>query len=290
MLQEVQLESLRGIIVDIIFQNEENAFKICELETDHNIVICKGVLPFLQIGEYVRFDGNWVTHEVYGEQFNVASFEKEIPKDPEDMEVFLASGLFYGVGNATAAAIVRAFGADTYDVLLNNPEKLADVRGISHNKAMKIALSFKEHFKLSDIVSFFNKFGAGTKLALKAYQKYGDVAVSVIENNPYILIDDIPEVGFKTADKIGRTMGLAFDYSSRIFAGVIHCLKQALQYGHVFVPIHILIDEAAELLQIDKEKIFASIDEMDILSKIVLAEDAMENKIVYLPYMFYYEK
>lgn len=284
------MESLRGIIVDIIFQNEENAFKICELETDHNIVICKGVLPFLQIGEYVRFDGNWVTHEVYGEQFNVASFEKEIPKDPEDMEVFLASGLFYGVGNATAAAIVRAFGADTYDVLLNNPEKLADVRGISHNKAMKIALSFKEHFKLSDIVSFFNKFGAGTKLALKAYQKYGDVAVSVIENNPYILIDDIPEVGFKTADKIGRTMGLAFDYSSRIFAGVIHCLKQALQYGHVFVPIHILIDEAAELLQIDKEKIFASIDEMDILSKIVLAEDAMENKIVYLPYMFYYEK
>ena len=284
------MEFLRGIIVDIIFQNEESGFKICELETDNDIVICKGVLPFLQIGEYVKVDGNWVTHEIYGEQFNVLSFEKEIPKNPGDIEVFLASGLFNGVGNATAAAIVSAFGTDTYDILLNNPEKLAEVRGISHNKAMKIALSFKEHFKMSDIVSFFNKYGASTKLALKAYQKYGEIAVSVIENNPYILIDDIPEVGFKTADKIGRSMGLSYDFTSRIFAGILHCLKQALQYGHVYVPIQILADEASELLQIDKEKIISSIDEMDILSKIIIIDDESKNKVVYLPYMFYCER
>ena len=204
--------------------------------------------------------------------------------------MFLASGLFNGVGNATAAAIVAAFGSDTYDIILNNPEKLAEVRGISHNKAMKIALSFKEHFKMSDIVSFFNKYGAGTKLALKAYQKYGDVAVSVIENNPYILIDDIPEVGFKTADKIGRTMGLSYDFSSRIYAGIIHCLKQALQYGHVYLPLQILVDEASLLLQIDESKILSSIDEMDILSKIILIKDESNSTIVYLPYMFYYER
>ena len=200
------MESLRGVIVDIIFQNEESGFKICELETEDDVVVCKGVLPFLQIGEHISALGSWVHHEIYGEQFSVYSFEKEIPKDPVDIEIFLASGLISGVGNATASSIVEKFGEDTYNVILNEPEKLAEVKGISHNKAMKIADAFKEHFQMSDIVSFFNKYGAGTKLAIKAYQKYGGNAVSVIEKNPYILIDDIPEVGFKTADKIGKTI------------------------------------------------------------------------------------
>lgn len=284
------MESLRGVIVDIIFQNEESGFKICELETEDDIVVCKGTLPFLQIGEHISALGNWVHHEIYGEQFSVYSFEKEIPKDPDDIETFLASGLISGVGNATASAIVEKFGEDTYEVILNEPEKLAEVKGISHNKAMKIADAFKEHFQMSDIVSFFNKYGAGTKLAIKAYQKYGGTAVTVIEKNPYILIDDIPEVGFKTADKIGKTIGISYDDSSRVYAGVIHTLKMALQSGHVYLPYEILVDEAANVLQIDSKKVESAIDEMDILCKIKICNDDNNNKIIYLNYMFYSEE
>ena len=216
------METLRGIIADIIFQNEESGFKICELETDSDLVVIKGNLPFLQIGETVKVEGIWVTHNIYGEQFNVNSFEKEIPKTCEDMEAFLASGLISGVGNATASLIVSAFGSDTYDIILNSPERLSEIKGISHNKAMKIATAFQEHFQMSDIISYFNKYGVGAKLAVRAYQKYGGTAVSVIEKDPYVLIDDIPEVGFKTVDKIGMAMGLGYDFSSRIYAGIIY--------------------------------------------------------------------
>lgn len=197
-------QNLKGVITDIIFENADSGFKICELETKDDIIIVKGTLPFVQIGETLSLEGMWVTHDVYGEQFSVSSFVKEVPRDPEDLEVFLASGLIEGVGNATARLIVNAFGTDTYDTILNHPEELARLKGITHNKAMKISAAFQEHFQMSDIVMFFNKYGAGTKLAVKAYQKYGGNAVQIIEQNPYVMIDDIPEVGFKTADKIGR--------------------------------------------------------------------------------------
>lgn len=284
------METLRGIIADIIFQNEESGFKICELETDSDLVVIKGNLPFLQIGETVKVEGIWVTHNVYGEQFNVNSFEKEIPKTSEDMEAFLASGLISGVGNATASLIVSAFGADTYDTILNSPEKLSEIKGISHNKAMKIATAFKEHFQMSDIISYFSKYGVGAKLAVKAYQKYGSTAVSVIEKDPYILIDDIPEVGFKIADKIGMAMGLGYDFSSRIYAGIIHCLKKATQFGHVYLPFEILENQCADLLQVDVSIIAPYIDELDILSKVNICQGNDGRRIVYLSYMFGCEK
>ncbi|MBS5842326.1 MAG: ATP-dependent RecD-like DNA helicase [Clostridiales bacterium] len=283
-------QNLKGVITDIIFENADSGFKICELETKDDIIIVKGTLPFVQIGETLSLEGMWVTHDVYGEQFSVSSFVKEVPRDPEDLEVFLASGLIEGVGNATARLIVNAFGTDTYDTILNHPEELARLKGITHNKAMKISAAFQEHFQMSDIVMFFNKYGAGTKLAVKAYQKYGGNAVQIIEQNPYVMIDDIPEVGFKTADKIGRTMGLPFDFDSRIYAGILHCLKQGTQYGHVYIPFEMLENECAELLQVERSKIASRIDELDILSKVKIQTDDRGSRIVYLSYMYHCEK
>lgn len=283
-------DKIKGVIADIIFENDETGFKICELETDSDITVIKGILPFVQIGETVILTGIWVTHDVYGEQFSVTEFEKEIPKDPDDMEVFLASGLIEGVGNATAHLIVSAFGEDTYDVISEHPEKLETLRGITHNKALKISSAFREHFQMSEIVMFFGKFGASTRLAVKAYKLYGGQAVKMISDNPYMLADDIPEVGFKTADKIGRAIGLPYDAEGRIYAGIIHCLKMGMQYGHVYVPMEMLADECTELLQIERDKIISRIDELDILSKINIKLDENGNKIVYLPFMHYCEQ
>ena len=287
---EVYVETLRGIIIDIIFQNDESGFKICELETDDDVVVIKGILPFLEIGEKVRVDGVWTTHDFYGEQFNVNSFEIEIPKAPEEIEAFLSSGLIYGIGNVTASLIVNSFGEDTYDIILNAPEKLAEIKGISHNKAMKIAEGFKEHFQMSDIVAYFNKYGLTAKLAIKAYKIYGETALSVVQRNPYILINDIPEVGFKTADKIGKSIGFATDSSMRIGAGIIHCLKQALQFGHVYVPYDILLKESTELLHVSTEVIAKCIEELATISKIIVDYDEKQNKIIYISYMYNCEK
>ena len=284
------METLRGIIIDIIFQNDESGFKICELETDDDVVVIKGVMPIVEIGEKVKVDGVWSIHDFYGEQFNVNNFEIEIPKAPEEIEAFLSSGLIYGIGNATASLIVNSFGENTYDIILNTPEKLAELKGISHNKAMKIAEGFKAHFQMSDIVAYFNKYGLPAKLAIKAYQLYGETALSVVKRNPYILINDIPEVGFKTADKRGRSIGLEADSSPRIHAGIIHCLKQGLQFGHVYVPFEMLLNEAAELLQISKEAIAKSIEDLALTSKINIDYDEKENKIVYISYMYNCEK
>ena len=284
------METLRGIIIDIIFQNDESGFKICELETDDDVIVIKGVLPFLEIEEKVKVDGVWTTHDFYGEQFNVSSFEIEIPKAPEEIEAFLSSGLIYGVGNATASLIVNSFGENTYDIILNTPERLAELKGISHNKAMKIAEGFKAHFQMSDIVAYFNKYGLSPKLAIKVYQIYGETALSVVERNPYILINDIPEIGFKTADKIGRSIGMETNSSPRIQAGIIHCLKQGLQYGHVYVPCEMLLNESAELLGLETDIISQNIEELALTSKINISYNEQENKIIYLSYMYNCEK
>lgn len=284
------METLRGIIIDIIFQNEESGFKICELETDDDVVVIKGTMPIIEIGEKVKVDGIWSTHDFYGEQFNVNNFEIEIPKDPEEIEAFLSSGLISGIGNATARLIVNSFGKETYDIILNSPEKLAELKGISHNKAMKIAEGFKAHFQMSDIVAYFNKYGLSAKLAIKAYQIYGETALSVVKRNPYILINDIPEVGFKTADKIGRSIGLETDSSPRIQAGIIHCLKQAMQYGHVYVPYEMLLNESKELLQVNVDILIKSLDELAAASKIYIDYDEKDNKTVYISYMYNCEK
>lgn len=286
MLNMFSETTLRGVVVDIIYENSDNGFKICELETEDDIVVIKGILPFVQIGEHICVTGKWICHDIYGEQFDVDSFEKELPKDPEDMEAFLASGLISGVGNATAKLIVGAYGQDTYHILLHEPERLAELKGITHNKAMKISAAFKEHYQMSDVIMFFNKYGIGSKLAIKAYQKYGEVARNVVEKNPYIMIDDIPEIGFKTADKIGRSIGISFDSSERIYAGITHVLKQGMQYGHVFLPLETIVFECTQLLEIEDSKIIPAIDEMDILGKITISEDENRGKIAYLPYMY----
>ncbi len=281
---------LKGVIVDIIYENSQNGFKICEMETDDDIVIIKGILPFVQIAEHISVVGMWVNHEKYGSQFAVESFEKELPKEPEDMEAFLASGLITGVGNATARLIVNAFGQDTYDIILNQPERLSELKGITHNKAMKISAAFREHFQMSDVIMFFNKYGVGSRLAIKAYQIYGNAATDLIEKNPYVMIDDIPEIGFKTADKIGKSMGIEADSSERIYAGIAHILKQAIQFGHVYLPFSVLVDDCAELLNINSDKISQCIDEMDILNKLVISTDENEEKVVFLSYMYACEK
>lgn len=277
--------TLHGTVVDIIYENEDNGYKICDILCDgHREVTARGTLPFLFAGEIVTLTGHYENHKVYGDQFIVTGYTKALPDTVEDTETFLASGLIEGVGPSTAKAIVRKFGAETVDVILHAPEKLEAVRGITHSRALRIAETFREYEQMSELVVFFNKYGISTGMALKIYQKYGGLAIEIVQKNPYRLIDDIPEIGFKTADRIGISLGVGADSGSRICAGVLHILSCALGSGHVYVPEPQLIQESALLLGIPESDILPCLETLSNLRRITCIGDAHWRR-VFLTYM-----
>lgn len=278
-------ESLQGRIEEIIYENDENGYKICEVDCDGEYVTIRGSLPFLHIGERISALGHWETHKAYGEQFIVESYEKAMPTNQEDLYHFLASGLIPGVGAVTASAIVEAFGDSALDVMMEHPEQLASIRGISHNKAMKIGQAVQEQFQMSNIVMFFHRYAIGTHLAVKVYKKYGGSAVSVVESNPYRLVEDVPGIGFRTADQIAQTLGLPKDSYNRICAGLLHLLSESYQNGHVFLPEDLLLRQALSLLECSREDATHCLELLEQEVRIVILP-GQYGRHVYLRYLF----
>ena len=194
-----------------------------------------------------------------------------------------------GVGPSTAKAIVKKFGADTVPVILHNPEKLECVRGISHARALRIGETFQEYEATSDLIVFFNQHGISTSLAWKIYQKYGLLATEIVQKNPYRLIDDIPEVGFKTADRLGQAMGVELDAGSRICAGILHILSLGLSAGHVYLPETQVLEETELLLTVPKELVAQSFQTLEGLGKIVCVINGTDRN-VFLSYMYLSEQ
>ncbi len=278
--------SIQGTVVEIIYENEDNGYKICDVLYDGgNVVTVRGTLPFLYLGEFITLEGYFDHHKVYGEQFIVTTYSKKLPDNVEDMEIFLASGLIEGVRPATAKEIVRKFGADTVRVILTSPEQLETVRGITYKRAIRIAETFQEYEQMSKLTVFFNKYGISTALALKIYRKYGGLALEIVQKNPYRLIEDIPEIGFKTADRIGVSIGIGLDSSSRICAGILHVLSAGLGNGHVYLPEEQLRKETAFLLDVDEMYIETALETLVSLGKVTIV-DAEISRRIFLSYMY----
>lgn len=276
---------LRGTIIEIIYENEDNGYKIVDILSDGaNTITARGTMPFMYAGEFVTLSGHYENHKLYGDQFIVTGYVKELPDNVQDIEIFLSSGLVEGVGPATAKAIVKKFGADTVQIILHNPEKLESIRGISHLRALRINETFKEYEATSELIVFFSQHGISTGLAWKIYQKYGILATQIVEKNPYRLIDDIPEVGFKTADRLGQSMGVSTDASSRICAGILHVLSLGLGSGHVYLPQEQMLNETALLLNVSKDLVRESIPTLEKLGKIICIGSDLDRKI-FLSYM-----
>ncbi len=277
--------SLQGRIEEIIYENEENGYKICDVDCHGELVTIRGSLPFLHIGERIRATGHWETHKAYGEQFIVENYEKELPTSIEDIHNFLSSGLINGVGSVTAALIVERFGESALHVMMEKPEELESIRGISHNKAMKIGQAFREQFQMSNIVMFFQRYGIGTNLAVKVYKKYGGSAVDVVESNPYRLVEDITGIGFRTADQIAQSLGLPKDSYNRICAGLLHLLSEGYQNGHVFLPEEQLLRLGGALLESTREDVVHCLGLLEQEIRVVIVE-GQYGKHVYLRYLF----
>jgi len=258
-------DQLHGTVERVTYYNEETGYSVIRLSVpgQSGLVTVVGNLPEVNPGESLRLEGTWTTHPQYGRQFKAERCEQALPATVEGLRRYLGSGLVKGVGPVTAARIVQRFGTDTLRVLDEEPQRLREALGVGPKRAAAIAKAWEEQKRIREVMLFLQSHGVTTGLAVKIYKTYGDDALRVVQGDPYRLARDIWGVGFKTADKIARDLGLPPDAPSRIQAGVAHALSQLADEGHVYAPEEELVAEAARLLDVSPGLVRAAIEDLD---------------------------
>ena len=262
-------DQLHGTVERITYYNEETGYSVIRLHvagraSGRDLVTIVGNLPEVQPGESLRLEGTWTTHQQYGRQFRAERCVQVLPATVEGIKRYLGSGLVKGVGPVTATRIVQRFGADTLHVLDEKPQRLREALGVGPKRAAAIAKAWEEQKHIREVMLFLQSHGVTTGLAVKIYKTYGDDALQVVQEDPYRLARDIWGVGFKTADKIARDLGLPSDAPSRVQAGVAHALSQLADEGHVYAPEPELMSEATRLLEVDPELVSEAIEALDV--------------------------
>lgn len=260
---------IEGEIKDIIYQNEVNSYTVAEFETKEGEITIVGYLPFINSGDTLKLVGKIVTHQDYGEQFKVDTFEKIMPKTLASLERYLANGTIKGVGPATAKKIVDTFREDTLHILKLEPEKLTRIKGINIEKAQIISETFLENWELWQIVGYLEKFGIGVQNSKNVYKKLGANAIEEIEANPYILIDVANNVDFKKIDKMAMDIGISYNYEKRIKSGIKYAIMCTTINGNCRVQKENLITYCIELLNVSKEEIEENIIELKIKQEVI---------------------
>ena len=236
-------------------------------------------------GERIKISGQWSVHPDYGEQIKVENYESAAPTSLESLERYLASGLIKGVGPSTAKRLVEHFGMDTLDVIQFNPQRLTEVPGVGPVKAETIAASFYEQKEVREVMLFLQSYGISTNFAVKIYKIYGEQTIPLLKENPYRMAQDVTGIGFKTADKVARNMGIEFDSPYRIMAGTKYVLSQAANNGHTYLPKEELIVKASQLMGVDEQLVDNAIVSLAINQSIVL-EETQSHTAVYLQPFF----
>ncbi len=275
------METVSGYVEHIIFQNNENGYTVFNLVNDGEEITCVGMCKGLSQGETVCAKGEAVEHPVYGAQFKISSWKTETPKDSVSMERYLGSGAVKGVGAALAARIVKKFGDDTFRIIEEEPERLAEIKGISQRKAMEIAVQMEQKKDLREALVYLQQYGISNTLAVKIYETYGMELYGILKENPYRLAEDIAGVGFRTADEIASKIGIHTDSDYRIRSGVLYTLLQAVGDGHCFLPMGILLERAGTLLGVNGEYIRPQIDNMMMDKKLVIKGDCVFASVYY---------
>ena len=277
---------IQGVINDIRYQNEINSYTIADFETDDEEITVVGYLPFINIGDTLKLVGKFVTHQEYGRQFKIDTFEKLMPQTLASLEQYLANGTIKGIGPSTAKKIVDTFGEETIHIFKYEPQKLVQIKGITEKKAIEMAEAFNENWELWQIVGFLERFGIGPDNAKKVYKLLGSNAIEKIEENPYILIDVARGVDFKQIDKMALDIGIPLDNSKRIKSGIKYSLIRVSYNGHTCVKKENLISFVQELLNVSEESIEDSLIDLNVTKEIVIEKQEEDLELVYL-YPFY---
>lgn len=280
------MEKLAGYVEHIIYRNADNGYTVLNLVSGEEEITCVGIFSAIAEGENIEASGDYTDHPTYGKQFKVESFEEKAPEDEEAIERYLGSGAIRGIGLALAARIVRRFKADTFRIIEEEPERLAEVKGISERKAMEIADQVNEKRDLRQAMIFLQQYGITMNLAVKVYQQYGQEVYGIIRENPYRLADDIEGVGFRTADEIAVRVGIRMDSDFRIRSGILYVLLQASTEGHTYLPEEELTRRTGQLLEVGEKQIEKQYMDLAIERKIIMKQG--ENQTQIYAASFYY--
>lgn len=281
------MEKITGYVEHIVYRNAENGYTVLNLVSGEDETTCVGIFSSIAEGENIEAEGEFTEHPTYGEQFKVARFEEKMPEDREAIERYLGSGAIKGIGLALAARIVRRFKEDTFRIIEEEPERLAEVKGISENKAQEIAYQVNEKRDLRQAMIFLQQYGITMNLAVKIYQAYGQEVYTIIRENPYRLADDIEGVGFRTADEIASRVGIKMDSDFRVRSGVLYTLLTASTEGHTYLPQEELTARTAKLLEVEPEQIEKQYMDLAIERKIVMKQG--ETTEIYASSFYYME-
>ncbi len=267
------METVKGYVDHIIYRNTDNGYTVLILIVEEEELTCVGTFSDIVEGENIEAKGEYTDHPTYGRQFKVVSYEEKAPEDELAIERYLGSGAIKGIGIALAARIVRRFKEDTFRIIEEEPERLAEIKGISERKAMEIAEQVNEKKDLRQAMIFLQQYGIHTNLAVKIYNTYGSEIYSILTENPYRLADDIDGVGFRTADEIATRVGIRTDSDFRIRSGILYALQLASGEGHTYLPLEELTQRASVLLEVDPENIEPHYMNLAMNRKIIMQQN-----------------
>lgn len=261
---------IQGYVEHIVFRNEENGYTVFQLSNDDGELTCVGTFPYISEGELLEVTGEYVTHSVYGTQLQVTAHEVKEPEDLISIERYLGSGAIRGVGSKLAGRIVMRFKGDTFRIIEEEPERLAEIKGISERMAREISEQIDEKKDMRKAMMYLQRFGITLALAVKIYEHYGRNLYRVMEENPYQIADHVPGVGFKTADEIASKIGIHTNSDFRIRSGIFYVLLQAVSEGHIYLPQGELLTRAMQLLEVEIQNIEQYLLDLSMEKKIIV--------------------
>lgn len=272
------MERFKGYVNKIVYRNEDNGYTVFELELDGDELTCVGNVPYVTEGEFIEVTGEYTEHSVYGQQLKVETCEDIPPEDEKSVERYLASGAIKGIGAALASRIVRRFKADTLRIIEQEPERLAEIKGISRRMAVEISDNVTAKRDMRNAMMFLQDYGISMALSAKIYNQYGASVYTIMKENPYRLADDIAGVGFRIADEIARKAGIEADSDFRIKSGIMYTLLQATGSGHIYLPQGELLEQLNTLLDTEIKDIDRHLSDLSMDKKIVVKQQLQENE------------
>lgn len=282
------MESLEGFVERIRFKSEETGYVVCIINTGKTSVIGVGTIPFLREGQNIKITGEWIIHKQFGEQFNIKQCEEIMPTSIKEIEKYLSSGIIRGIGPVTAKKIINYFGEDTLKIMDDDIYKLKLVEGIGEKKLKIICESYLEQNELKDIIMYFQSFGITNGQCLKIYKTLGKDAKEKIKEDPYLLCKNIKGIGFITADRIAKLIGVTKDDKSRIASGIDFIINRFCSYGNTYMPLEKVILETKELLDVDEKLIEENIYDL-VTDKKLISQKITDEECLFIPIYYYSE-
>ena len=273
------MKEYKGYVEHIIYRNEENTYTVFEVNCEEGLLTCTGFPPAISEGESCLVEGESVQHAVYGDQFKVQTYRAIPPENAQAMLRYLSSGAIKGIGQALAARIVRKFGDDTLRIMDEEPERLAEIKGISDRKARESAAIVAEKREMRDAMLFLQQYGVTNRVALKIFKTYGEQMYAVLKENPYQLAEDIYGIGFATADEIAEKAGISAQSEFRIRSGLLYTLSMSLSEGNSYLPREDLLLKAAELLRVPAELVEIQLDNLAVERRLKIRRKGGEIQV-----------